>query len=116
MTPLTITEHTDAAVTRLHVAGELDYATTPDLIDTASAHLDRDDLRELHLDFQHLTWCDSSGLAGLLLIHRRTTAAGVGLRLLNRPATLDRILTMTGTLDYLTTSPAEESDRPESTG
>ncbi|MGE6732696.1 STAS domain-containing protein, partial [Streptomyces sp. NPDC059900] len=53
----------------------------------------------------------SMGLSILLMIHRRTTAAGVRLHLDDRPAKLNRLLTLTGTLDHFT-APAASGAEP----
>lgn len=86
------------------ITGELDAATTDELVDTSSRLLQtHPDLRALHIDCAALEFCDSVGLSGLLLIERRTSGAGVELHLANRPAHFERILDITGILEYLTT-------------
>ncbi|MFH9500530.1 hypothetical protein [Streptomyces globisporus] len=54
-------------------------------------------------------------LSALLMIGRRTTVAGVRLHLDDRPAYLDRILELTGTLDYLTTPVPSGAAKPSVT-
>lgn len=108
---LTLSLHTTARSTSVRIAGDLDYGTTRLLVDTVSDLLTGDKIPEdLHLDFSDLAFCDSAGLSGLVMIHRRTCAAGVRLHLDDRPAQLERILTITGLLDFLTTAPAQASD------
>ena len=89
----------------LQVSGDLDYETTDDMVDTVGRLLSRHPgLAHLHLDLSGLDFCDSAGLSGLLLVHRRTCRAGVRLHLDHRPPFLERILDITGTLDHLTSS------------
>ncbi|MFJ3231156.1 STAS domain-containing protein [Streptomyces sp. NPDC086787] len=96
----------------VRVAGELDYDTSDDLVravvDQLTPHAG---LRDVHLDFDQLTWIDSTGLSALLMIHRRTTAIGATLRLDNRPECLERMLRVTNVLDHLTT-PTTRADEP----
>ncbi|KUI23159.1 anti-anti-sigma factor [Mycobacterium sp. IS-1496] len=102
----------------VHIAGELDSETTDELVATASRLLEADPgLRALRLDCGELTFCDSAGLSGLLLIERRTSAAGVDLHLDNRPSYFERVLDITGILEYVTgrsarTAPAP-ADKPD---
>ena len=104
---LTLTIDSTTSSARLHVAGDLDYATSDELVAAASRVLaEHSVLRDLHLDFVDLTFCDSAGLSGLLSIHRSCARAGVKLHLDHRPPHLDRVLEITGLLDFLTTPSA----------
>ncbi len=98
---------------RVRITGDLDYQTTDDLVEVASQLLtEQNHLRDLHLDFSEMAFLDSAALSGLLLLHRRTSRAGVALHLDHRPAFLDRILQVTGLFDHfdLTRTDAETSD------
>jgi anti-anti-sigma factor len=111
---LSVTVASHDASTTLHVGGDLDYESTATLISAVSDVLndcdtDADAVTDLRLDFTDLSFCDSAGLSGLLLIHRQTSAAGVHLHLDHRPAQLQRILDITGVLEHLTTAPAREA-------
>jgi anti-anti-sigma factor len=87
----------------VRIVGALDSSTTAEFVDTASGLLDANQgLRALHVDCTDMAFCDSAGLSGLLMIHRRTSSAGVGLHLDNRPSYFERILDITGILDHLT--------------
>ncbi|MER5967809.1 STAS domain-containing protein [Streptomyces sp. NPDC002057] len=89
---------------RIEVHGDLDYDSADLLLEEATAQLAaRPALTDLHLHCAGLGAVDSMGLSALLMIGRRTTVAGVRLHLDDRPANLDRLLELTGTLDYLTT-------------
>ncbi|MFD3875259.1 STAS domain-containing protein [Streptomyces sp. NPDC058623] len=65
-------------------------------------------LRRLRLDCTDLATVDTTGLSALLMIRRRTDAAGVRLHLDHRSAQLDRMLQVTGPLGHL--------DAPEAGG
>ncbi|MFI1568797.1 STAS domain-containing protein [Streptomyces sp. NPDC020490] len=108
---LTVEHVPDAAVVR--VDGELDYDTHAELVDAVTSLLTPPEAAPprpalLRLDFTGLRHIDSSGLAALLLIRRRTDEKGVRLLLENRPVLLDRVLEMTGTLDHLV-DPAQDA-------
>ncbi|ANY06310.1 STAS domain-containing protein [Pseudonocardia sp. HH130630-07] len=83
------------------VAGDLDYESADTLTSEVGARLHRGGLRELHLDCGGLGYCDSYGLSSLLMVRRRTAAAGVVLHLDNRRPALERLLQVTRTLDHL---------------
>ncbi|QNP61719.1 STAS domain-containing protein [Streptomyces genisteinicus] len=101
---LTVTTAADGGVC-LRLAGELDWESAADLVESVRDHLGRTPVRlPVHVDCAQLTVCDSTGLSALLMVHRDVTASGAVLRLENRPAFLDRMLTLTGTLDHLTGS------------
>ncbi|WP_415937280.1 STAS domain-containing protein [Streptomyces sp. 039-1] len=122
MTPagieLIVTSGSDQAVVRLEVRGFLDYDCADYFLALASRPLDDSpDLRALHLDCTYLDGLDSMGLATVLMLHRRTTAAGVTLFLDNRSPSLERMLDITGTLAHLVPDHAvspEESAEPQS--
>ncbi|MES4891206.1 STAS domain-containing protein [Streptomyces sp. NPDC096012] len=97
---LTVT--TEPTTLTVYVAGELDYDTGDDLVTAFAGHLGRHPApREVRLDFRHLTWIDSSGLAALLMIHRHAGAVGAELRLDNRPGFLDDRLRLTNVFEHL---------------
>ncbi|MGV0722500.1 STAS domain-containing protein [Mycolicibacterium elephantis] len=108
---LILTTETRTRSIRVTVSGDVDFGQAAYLIDTVadllSAH---PDVQELHLDFTKLTFLDSTGLSALLQIHRQTTELGARMHLDNRPAHLDRILEITGLLDYLTANRSEETE------
>ncbi|MEU6935212.1 STAS domain-containing protein [Streptomyces rubiginosohelvolus] len=90
----------------IDIRGDLDYLSADALVEEATAQLtERPALTDLHLGCSGLEAIDSMGLSALLMIHRHTSVAGVRLHLDDRPGTLDRILHLTGTLEYLTSSP-----------
>jgi anti-anti-sigma factor len=88
---LTITTTTRS--TSIRIVGDLDYQTTDDLVEVASQLLaQRNAMSDLHLDFTELTFLASAALSRLLMLHRRTSEAGVALHLSHRPQFLDRVL------------------------
>jgi len=93
------TEHT----VRIEITGDLDYDTADLLLEKATAQLSaRPGLKDLHLHCAGIGIVDSMGLSILLMIGRRTAAARVRLHLDDRPVQLDRLLSLTGTLEYFT--------------
>jgi anti-anti-sigma factor len=76
-TEFTVTVLHESTTLTVRVAGELDYATSDELIDVVDRHLtaDHPGLSDVHLNFRNLTWIDSTGLSALLMVHRRTTAS-----------------------------------------
>jgi anti-anti-sigma factor len=87
----------------LDLDGELDYDGSDLVLDEVIRHLDENPrVRELTLDCRRLDFCDSYGLSTLLMIRRRTQAAGVVLNLANRSTSLNRLLRVTNTLAHLT--------------
>ncbi|RAV18166.1 anti-sigma factor antagonist [Mycolicibacterium sp. GF69] len=102
--------------TRIDIVGDLDYGHTGQLLKAVAALLSNDTrLRDLHLDFTELAFLDSTGLSELLQVHRKASSLGVRLHLDNRPAHLDRVLDITGTLEYLSSGPRSDAGRPDGT-
>lgn len=88
---------------RIELHGDLDYDNADLLLQEVTDQVgSRPGLTDLHLDCAGLGLIDSTGLSILLMISRRVTAAEVQLHLDDRPANLDRLLTLTGTLEPLT--------------
>ncbi|RDH77980.1 anti-sigma factor antagonist [Mycolicibacterium moriokaense] len=116
---LTTSVDTSGRTARVHLAGDLDYVTTADVVDSVRRLLGQQPgLRHLRLECSGLTFCDSAGLSGLLQIHRHTSHADVILHLERRPPHLERILQITGTLEYLTadTDSAQTAGAAEQSG
>jgi anti-anti-sigma factor len=88
----------NAHAVRITVCGDLDYDTSQSLLDLVTTVLADNPDRRVHLDCAELGFCDSYGLAMLLMVHRRVTAAGTTLHLDNRTGGLNRLLELTGTL------------------
>ncbi|MET9605972.1 STAS domain-containing protein [Streptomyces sp. NPDC006512] len=104
---LLLTQIDTGDTVRLELRGDLDHHCADVLLDAVTRVLaERTRLRDLHLHCAELAAVDSSGLSTLLMIRRRTGAAGVRLHLDDRPVRLDRILEVTGTLEHLTAADA----------
>ncbi|MET9255493.1 STAS domain-containing protein [Streptomyces sp. NPDC048182] len=118
----TIPEHTfqvtaagaAAGEVRLRLAGDLDYDSAQDLLESARGRLGaRPAPSALRLDCAGLTLCDSMGLATLLMVHRLATEAGAVLRLEECPGFLARLLELTGTLDHFMHTPPAAAPAPD---
>ncbi|MDI5961264.1 STAS domain-containing protein [Streptomyces sp. SL13] len=110
------TVDTEATV-RIELRGDLDYDNADRLLAAVTGQLaGRPRLEHLHLHCAGLGTVDSMGLSVLLMIHRRTGEAGVRLHLDDRTARLDRLLTITGTLEHLTASPNGAASSPAGAG
>ncbi|MGV0851864.1 STAS domain-containing protein [Mycolicibacterium phlei] len=104
-----LTQILDGATARIHVAGNLEYGHSAALVDAVAAVL-RPGVQAVRLDLTDLAFCDSVGLSALLKVHRLTASAGARLHLDNRPTHLDRVLELTGLLEYLTAATPEQSE------
>ncbi|GIJ20484.1 STAS domain-containing protein [Micromonospora lutea] len=91
----------DAGHAELRLTGELDFDSSPELID-AVASLRRDGYQRLVLDVTGVTMCDSSGLSAFVVAHR---GASVPLRLTGVNAALRQLLDRTGLAELLELSP-----------
>jgi anti-sigma B factor antagonist len=87
----------DAA--RVHVAGELDIATTPELERTLRETQLR--ARLVVLDLRELAFIDSSGVHAIVKASIRAGQDGRRLVLLRGRANVDRVFTLTGSSDQL---------------
>jgi anti-sigma B factor antagonist len=76
------------------VKGELDIRTCDELERALGELGDRGD--RLVLDLSELTFCDSTGLAGLVRVHKRAAAAGGSLVLRSPVSRVRHLLTLTG--------------------
>ncbi|WP_329174707.1 STAS domain-containing protein [Streptomyces sp. NBC_01477] len=95
---------------RIELHGDLDYDNAEVLLAAVTAKIaDNPRLGHLHLHCAGLVDVDTMGLSVLLMIRRRTRHAGVRLHLDGRTAQLDRLLDVTGSLDYLT-APADGAE------
>jgi anti-anti-sigma factor len=81
----------------VHVGGELDIATTPQLEWT----LDASQARLVVLDLRKLAFIDSCGIHAIVRAGIRARQAGRRLVLVRVPANMDRLLTLTGSSDQV---------------
>ncbi|MFD6425005.1 STAS domain-containing protein [Streptomyces sp. NPDC060198] len=111
------TRYDNPGAVRVEMCGDLDHTNADTLLATVEELLaGHPDARELRLDCASSGSIDSSGLAALIMIRRRTGEAGVALHLDGRGAALDRLLEVTGTLEYLTTTSTRTERAPGHTG
>lgn len=108
--PFSLSVETRGSAAVVRVGGDLDYLTRGQLLDAVTVvltrrHAARHPVTAVRLEFSRLESVDSSGLSALLRIRRLLDEAGVALRLDERPAVLERLLDMTGTLELLTCPP-----------
>jgi anti-sigma B factor antagonist len=82
----------------IEVNGELDISTCDELERVAGGPADRGE--RVVLDLSKLTFCDSTGLAGLVRLHKRALAAGGRVVLRSPVSRVQHLLTLTG-LDRL---------------
>lgn len=110
-----LTVDTTDLTARVSIAGDLDYTTNRDFVDTVSRLLaECPGLRHLHIGCAGLTFCDSAGLSALLRVRHRCAEAAVQLHLDERPVHLTRILEITGMLEHLTAPPDADTDAAQS--
>lgn len=100
---LTVRTETTEHATVVHVTGEIDLATSLDL-GRAFAGLEHStpSAVPLVIDTTEVSFLSSAGLALLVDLNQRCTAAGVELRIASGNRTVRRALTMTGLTEVLT--------------
>ncbi|MER5664334.1 STAS domain-containing protein [Streptomyces mirabilis] len=92
---------------RIDLHGDLDYDNADLFLEAVTSKLvAHPRLRDLHLGCAGLGSVDSMGVSTLLMIRRRTDEADVLLYLEERTPELNRLLTITGSLEYLTALPS----------
>ncbi|WP_229402043.1 STAS domain-containing protein [Micromonospora okii] len=91
---------------RLRLTGELDFDTSPALVDAAD-ELRRDGYHELDIDLSGVGLCDSSGLSALVVVHR---TGGGPIRLTGTSPSLQQLLDRTGLSEVLATRSAGRAD------
>ena len=84
-------------IERVHVAGELDIATTPQLEHALKVSQSR--ARVVELDLRDLDFMDCSGIHVIVEATARARKADQRLGLLHGPGEVNRILTLTGIAD-----------------
>jgi anti-anti-sigma factor len=92
----------EAGTAAVAIVGDLDHDTADRLLAEVTGAAAVAGTERIVLDCAGLEFCDSHGLAMLLMVQRRIAAAGVELALDNRRARLDRLFAITGTAELLT--------------
>ncbi|WP_158610880.1 STAS domain-containing protein [Micromonospora endolithica] len=98
---LTIDMTQQEPVTRFRLSGEMDVATSGYVHDAVIAALAIDSVRDVTLDFTHLTLIDSSGMGTLVACQRAVAVRGGTLRLENLAHFVRRQLFAAGLLGLL---------------
>ncbi|MEU4727447.1 STAS domain-containing protein [Streptomyces sp. NPDC023588] len=99
MSSLTITTRDATSGPVLEIAGDLDFDQAPRLRRTLGA-LSLQPGQRLVLDLSRLRFCDSSGIAALILARNRAVAARADIALAAVPAATARVLRIVG-LDHV---------------
>lgn len=92
MTPFSVRADRDGDTTTLHIAGELDIATVPQLRAAAFAELDRTECTTLAFDLAELDFLDSTGIGSWVEIRGRAVDNGQRLVIRTVPAFVARVL------------------------
>jgi anti-sigma B factor antagonist len=77
------------------VSGELDAHTAPELTAAAAAGLDEPQTQHLVVDLADVTFIDSTGIAALVRLRKRTRDAGKAMRLRNPGPRVVKVLQIT---------------------
>lgn len=94
----------------VHAAGELDFATRDELVETLTA-IEELGTRGITLDLRDLAFIDSAGLHVLIAAHKRALAGGWRFQIVCGPGRVWRALALSG----LTTELQFASRTPEET-
>lgn len=94
---------------QLHVAGEVDMAAAPVVMDAILGAALSQPTTEVHVDLGAVSFIDSMGLAALIEAHRRLQDQGVRLQFASVSSNVLNLLEITGTADYLGIVCAEPS-------
>jgi anti-anti-sigma factor len=98
---------------RLTVVGEIDLATCGSLVDAVHDAMAADVLA-LDIDVSGVTFCGSTGISAFLMLRRRAQEEDKTLRLVNLSPWIERVLTIAGVRDHLTTVPQDVASRQPS--
>lgn len=102
---ISVSEEQHAVI--LHLNGELDVATAPDL-DAALARAGNGEASTIIIDLRELSFMDSTGLRAILGAHARAEESGSRLGLVRGSDQVQRLLSLTRVAERL-----EIVDRPE---
>lgn len=96
----------------LALAGELDSATAPSLIEAVERALVELEGSELRLDLAGLTFIDSAGLRAIIQAERTARERGLDLTVAPPPEPLTELLELTGVADRLTLAKQQSAQPP----
>jgi anti-anti-sigma factor len=80
----------------LRLSGEIDLDAAPDIVDAGLAARDEPGTRTLLVDFNSVTFIDSTAIGALARLNNTADAQGKHLALTNVPARVQHVLTITG--------------------
>ncbi len=103
---LRVQHHDHRAV--VHVGGEVDLATCPQLRGVLAGLIDQG-IYDLVVDLEQVSFLDSSGIGVLMGAHRRLREHGGGLRLAAPSARVRRVLEVTGVTTVLPIDTSHEA-------
>lgn len=78
-----VTLDINGPIASIFLSGNVDYSTQAEIQNANRTALFDDQVREIHIDFDDVTFVDSSILRALLMLQRETDAKGKSLVLLN---------------------------------
>ncbi|MEY2397265.1 MAG: hypothetical protein QOJ00_439 [Actinomycetota bacterium] len=85
---------------RVVVSGELDAATEPQLVATATAAMDDAAAETVVLDVTALSFIDSAGLRGLMSCHDHAARRGIPMRLIPGAGVVPQLLALAGVTEW----------------
>jgi anti-sigma B factor antagonist len=114
-TTLAIAVDDRSPATVVSVAGELDLAVAPELLQALTMLVDQG-RRRLILDLTRLEFCDSSGLSVLVRVKNQLDGLGGGVTLAGPTAVVERVLEVSGLAEVFGTYPSVAAALSSSTG
>jgi anti-sigma B factor antagonist len=97
---ITVTYAQGGEIARLHLTGELDMSTAPELTTVVDGLLD-DGHHRLLIDLRDLDFCDSAGMASFVRGDNRSRELGGWLRLTGATGRVARVLGISGLAEVL---------------
>jgi len=91
--------------TVLHLRGEFDLVTAPQILGSVEEHLAAP-TGELVMDLRGLSFIDSSGLSALIRMNQRLAGAGRGFSIVPPPHNVAKVFQITGLDQVLPLQPA----------
>ena len=105
---MNITRHSGDGHVRVAVTGELDMATAGRLRDHLEQTWDTERPRLLLLDFDGVTFCDSTGIGALFAAGAAAGVRGTPLQIVNVHGVTATTMRITGVRELLTRPPEDE--------
>jgi anti-anti-sigma factor len=99
---LAISRHSEEQFIRLAPAGEIDLTTADELRQAILETVRRDDVTELVVDLDRVTFLDSTGITALIVGRAAAAGRDTKYRVINPRHRVQRTLKVTGVLDALT--------------